>query len=148
MDKTPKGLPPGNGWAHFPHDADIGVRGWGQTLEEAFAEAALALTAVVCEPSIVLPLNDREIAGEAPAHDVLLVDWLNAVIFEMSTQEMLFSRFDVVLAGNSLHATAWGETIDRARHHPAVEPKGATYTELLVAKNESGQWVAQCVIDV
>jgi len=47
-----------------------------------------------------------------------------------------------------LRATAWGEPIDAARHHVAVEVKGATYTELAVKHRDDGQWVAQCVVDV
>ena len=27
-------------WEHFPHDADVGVRGWGTTAAEAFEQAA------------------------------------------------------------------------------------------------------------
>ena len=46
-----------------------------------------------------------------------------------------------------LHAQAWGELVDPARHHPAVEVKGATYTALRVAR-ENGEWVAQTVVDV
>ena len=33
------------GWEHFSHDADVGIRGWGSTLAEAFEQAALALVA-------------------------------------------------------------------------------------------------------
>ena len=35
------------GWAHFPHDADVGVQGWGATVAEAFERAVHALTAVI-----------------------------------------------------------------------------------------------------
>ena len=42
----------GVGWEHFAHGADIGVRGYGLSLEEAFEQAALALAAVgrACHP--------------------------------------------------------------------------------------------------
>jgi SHS2 domain-containing protein len=46
-----------------------------------------------------------------------------------------------------LKGTAWGEPVEVERHAPAVEPKGATFTELKVSK-EGGGWIAQCVIDV
>lgn len=36
-------------WEHFPHQADIGVRGMGATLAQAFEQAALALTAVIVD---------------------------------------------------------------------------------------------------
>jgi tRNA nucleotidyltransferase (CCA-adding enzyme) len=79
---------------------------------------------------------------------LLLVDWLNALILEMAARHMLFSRFEVSLDGHRLNATAWGEPIDLGRHQPAVEIKGATYTALKVGRMESGQWLAQCVVDV
>ncbi|HKJ23114.1 MAG TPA: archease, partial [Gammaproteobacteria bacterium] len=40
------------GWEHFPHDADVGIRGTGDTPEEAFAQAAVAMTAVVTDPEL------------------------------------------------------------------------------------------------
>jgi SHS2 domain-containing protein len=61
---------------------------------------------------------------------------------------MLFARFDVTIDGRALTATAWGEPLDRARHQPAVEIKGATYTALRVARRADGEWEAQCVVDV
>jgi tRNA nucleotidyltransferase (CCA-adding enzyme) len=88
------------------------------------------------------------IVCEAPDDELLLVDWLNALVYEMATRKMLFSRFSVRVNGHSLHATAWGEPVDVARHQPAVEVKGATYTELSVKQDEEGGWIAQCVVDV
>jgi SHS2 domain-containing protein len=60
---------------------------------------------------------------------------------------MLFSRFAVAFRGSRLTGQAWGEPVDAARHHPAVEVKGATYTQLRVAREGDG-WVAQTVVDV
>lgn len=135
-------------WEHFPHQADMGVRGVGPTLAAAFEQAALAMTAVVTDPASVAPAMAVDIDCEAPDNELLLVDWLNALIFEMAARHMLFSRFEVSLDGHRLHATAWGEAVDVEKHQPAVEIKGATYTELKVDKGESGEWLAQCVVDV
>jgi len=135
-------------WEHFSHQADIGVRGIGTSREEAFEQAALALTAVVTDPMIVRPEEEVEIACEAPDDELLLVEWLNALIYEMGTRHMLWSRFTVRLERCQLRATAWGEKIDVARHRPTVEVKGATYTNLSVRQDEPGAWLAQCVVDV
>jgi SHS2 domain-containing protein len=135
-------------WEHFPHQADIGVRGIGSTKEAAFESAAQALTAVITDLESVAPIQSVPIVCEAPDDELLLVDWLNALVYEMATRRMLFSRFDVCVNGHSLQATAWGEPIDVARHQPAVEVKGATYTELSVKRDEEGRWVARCVVDV
>jgi tRNA nucleotidyltransferase (CCA-adding enzyme) len=136
------------GWELFAHDADIGVRGFGATRQAAFEGAAMALTAVLTGPGRVRPRQAVEIACEAPDDELLLVDWLNALVYEMATRGMLFGRFKVRIEGHGLHGQAWGEPIDVARHSPATEVKGATYTELRVAKQEDGHWVAQCVVDV
>lgn len=135
-------------WEHFPHQADMGIRGVGPSLAAAFEQAALAMTAVVTDPARVAPGLAVEIDCEAPDNELLLVDWLNALILEMATRHMLFGRFEVEFDGLHLHATAWGETVEVDKHQPTVEIKGATYTELSVGRDESGQWVAQCIVDV
>jgi SHS2 domain-containing protein len=135
------------GWEHFPHGADIGVRGFGQTKAEAFEQAALAMSAVIADPARVAPRAAIAIECEAPDDELLLADWLNSVIYEMSTRNMLFCRFTVRLTGHRLAAQIWGEEVVPERHHPAVEIKGATYTALSVAPTDQG-WVAQTVVDV
>ena len=135
-------------WQTFPHEADIGVRGSGATLEEAFAGAALALTSAICDPTTVLPQQSLTIDCAAPDLELLLVDWLNALIYRMATRHLLFSRFELKIDGTRLHATAWGEPVDVARHQPAAEAKGVSYCELKVARQADGQWLAQAVVDV
>jgi len=135
-------------WEHFPHQADIGVRGIGATLEQAYEQAALALTAVITDPAEVAAKEKLQLTCMAPNAELLLTDWLNSLIFEMATRNMLFSRFEVHIEGNSLTAQVWGEALEVERHHPAVEVKGATYTELKVAQQTDGGWLAQCVVDV
>ena len=135
-------------WEHFPHEADVGVRGLGATPEEAFEQAALALTAAISNLAAVTPKEMIQLSCEAPDDELLFVDWLNALVYEMATRNMLFSRFEVQLEGKRLDAKVWGEALDVARHHPAVEVKGATYTALKVAQQPDGGWLAQCVVDV
>jgi len=134
-------------WEHYEHEADIGVRGLGTTKAEAFAQAALAMTAAITDPEAVRPLERVQVQCEAPDDELLLAEWLNALVYEIATRRMLFSRFEVTIEGARLSADAWGEPIDPARHHPAVEVKGATFTTLRVARHEDG-WLAQTVIDV
>ncbi|RMF96111.1 MAG: archease [Gammaproteobacteria bacterium] len=135
-------------WEHFEHGADVGVRGYGATLAEAFANAALALTAVLTEPERVAPRAAVPIECIAPDPELLLLDWLNAVIYEMATRRMLFARYDVAIDDGRLQAQAFGEPVDRQRHRPAVEVKGATLTGLSVRREPDGRWLAQCVVDV
>lgn len=134
-------------WEHFPHDADVGVRGFGASPAEAFEQAGLALTAIVTEAEVV-PRHKVEVACEAADIEALFVEWLNAIIYEMAVRGMLFGRFAVSIAGNRLTGTLWGEPVDIERHAPACEPKGATYTALSVKQDERGTWSAGCIVDV
>ncbi len=135
-------------WEHFPHEADIGVRGIGATKEQAFEQAAVALTAVITEPGKVAPEQEVEITCEADDDELLLADWLNSLLYEMATRKMLFSRFEVRIEGNHLNGTAWGEKIDISKHTPTTEVKAATYAELSVRQEQDGSWIAQCIVDV
>jgi len=135
-------------WELLPHGADVGVCGIGRSKAEAFEQAGLALTAVVTDPKTVAAENSVEISCAAPDDELLLVEWLNALIYEMATRQMLFSRFEVRIDDHQLLAKAWGEMIDVNRHETAVEVKGATCTELKVAQNANGEWRAQCIVDV
>jgi SHS2 domain-containing protein len=132
----------------FPHGADVGVRGRGATLADAFAGAAVALTAVVADPDDVRPTVAVDLRCRAPDAELLLYEWLNALVYEMATRRMLFSRYEVAIDGDELHARAFGEPVDVGRHRPAVEVKGATLTELRVCHEQDGGWLAQCVVDV
>jgi tRNA nucleotidyltransferase (CCA-adding enzyme) len=120
----------------------------GPTLNAAFEQAALALTSVVTDPAEVSPQTVVEIECEAPDDALLLTDWLNGIIYQMALRKMLFSRYSVAIDGRRLTGRAWGEPVDRVRHTPAVEPKGATFTSLDVRQAPDGTWTAQCVVDV
>ena len=135
-------------WEHFSHDADIGVRGIGATLASALEQLGLALTAVITDPERVRPERAVELRCAAPDPDLLAMDWLNALVYEMATRKMLFGRFEVVVADGELRATAWGEPVDVARHQPAAEVKGATFTGLTAARAADGTWVVEDVVDV
>ena len=142
--------PPASGvlrWEHFPHGSDVGVRGYGPTPAAAFEQAALALTTAVTSAKVE-PTFPVEVSCQAPDLELLFVEWLNRVIYEMAVRRMLFARFSVRIDGAQLNGTLWGEPLDVARHAPACEPKGATYAALEVAAGRKGVWSAACVVDV
>ena len=134
-------------WEHFPHAADVGVRGFGATPAEAFEHAAEALTAVVTHARVE-PRHPVEVNCASPDLELLFVEWLNAIIYEMAVHNMLFGRFVVQIDDTRLKGQLWGEPVDVERHAPACEPKGATYTALKVAADSNGTWSAACIVDV
>ena len=147
MSKPPNARD-GDHWEHFDHGADIGLRAQAQSRVALFELMAEALTAVVTPPARVRGEVEVEIRCEAPDDALLLVDWLNALVFEMSTRGLLFSEWRVALDDHRLDAKVRGQAVDRAVHAPAVEIKGATYTALEFGAKPDGGWAAQCVVDV
>lgn len=135
-------------WQHFHHVADIGIKGCGNTVEQAFTQAALAMTAVITEPQLVDNKVCFDVETESINLEYLFVDWLNILIYEMATRHMLFNKFNIQIHDTHLTAKVCGERVNNQKHQPAVEIKGATLTELKVIKDEDGIWCAQCVIDV
>ena len=99
------------------------------------------------DPGRVRSTDSVPLECRAENDELLLVEWLNALVYEMAVRSMLFGEFQVEIVDGVLHATAWGEPVDADRHEPAVEIKGATMTALHVVP-VAGGWRAQCVVDV
>ncbi len=135
-------------WEHFEHGADIGIRGIAPTLEQAFEQAAVAMTAVITDPLSVSANTAVEIYCEAPDIELLFVSWINELVYQMAVDGLLFSRYEVAIDDDHLSAVAYGEAVDQRKHQPAVEIKGGTFTELRVCQRNDGAWLAQCVVDV
>lgn len=131
----------------FEHEADIGIRGFGRSLEEAFENSAMALYSVMVNIDRVEPKEKRTVSASDPDRELLFVEWLNGLLSLSDIERMVFSKFEVKFSGTSLMGTAWGEALDRKRHETHVEVKGATY-HLLKVSEENGRFVSQCVVDV
>ena len=112
----------------------MGIRGFGRTKQEAFEQAALALTAIITDLKTIEVKEQIEFVCEAQIEDeLLLVEWLNALLYEMATRQMLFGRF---------------EWVGRGRIMNFIEVKAATYCDLKVKCDENQGWSAQCIVDV
>ncbi len=141
------------GYETFEHGADIGIRGIGRSLEEAFVNAAKALfSLMVVNLEEVRPERRVEVKAEGESLEELFLDWLNRLLAEAGMENLVFSEFDCRIHTHSqqafsLEGWARGEPIDPERHELGEEVKGATYTMLKVDK-EGDFWVAQCVVDV
>jgi len=131
----------------FDHESDIGIRGFGTTIEEAFENAALAMYAITVNVDLVKPLAHRVVTVSAADDEMLLVEWLNALLSLSDVERMVYSKFTVKINGTALTGKAWGEKLDETRHEPNVEVKGATYHMLKVCKI-GDLYEAQCVVDV
>ncbi|MDD5153123.1 MAG: archease [Desulfovibrionales bacterium] len=131
----------------FEHGADVGIRGKGRTLEEAFANGAKALFALMADLSTIEPRKEIQVECTAPDIETLFMVWLNQLIALADIEKMVLCEFSVTIKDKNLTATARGESISPRKHDLGVEVKGATFTMLRVFQ-EAGYFVAQCVVDV
>lgn len=137
---------------HFSHEADVGIRGKGRTIEQAFEEIAKAMFDVEVNIKKVKAKNKIQVKASAENNEELLIEWLNALLSQASLKEVVFSKFKVKIknikkAKNlKLVGEAWGEKL-KQEHKPKDEIKGATYSQLKVKKQKDG-WIAQCIVDV
>jgi SHS2 domain-containing protein len=141
-------------YRELEHTADVAVEIIAATREELFAEALGALTDIISERGKVEERLARDFALAGPRLDLLLVDWLDELVYAFEVEELLFRRADVRLteltgSGGTLHlaARAWGETLDRRRHPIKVLIKGVTYHGLEITETAAGLRV-QVVFDI
>ena len=132
------------------HEADIGIRGWGKTIEEAFVHGAQAMFSVMVDLDSVAPRKALTIKVDAEDIDSLFVEWLNELLAQRDISEMVFSHFSVDISekdGYTLSGTAKGEQLDLEKHDPRTEVKAATYYGLKSGKDQ-GYYYFQCVLDI
>ncbi len=135
-------------WETFDHGADIGIRGFGHSMEEAFENAALALFSIVVEDlSKVKPEKETKIYCSSFDLVGLFVAWINELLAQADIKEMVFCKFTALIEGVHLHGTATGQGWRDCMVERGIEVKGATFTEARV-EQKNGLWIAQCVVDV
>ena len=133
------------------HEADIGIRSTGDTLEEAFEDGAKAMFAVMVDLETVEIHQKIEIEVEANDIAALFIEWLNELLAQSDIEGIIFSTFEITTIKSLentylLKGSAFGESRDFKKHILRTEVKGATYSGLKVWENR--QFHAQCVLDV
>lgn len=123
-------------YEYIEHTADIGIKAYGESVAESFANAALGMFNVMTDVSKVEPVGEFDVRVESDNLENLLVDWLGELLFLHETQDVLLSEFDVKIDGLSLDAKVRGETIDREKHELKDDVKAITYHMLEVNQEE------------
>ncbi len=132
----------------FEHTADIGLVARGGTPEELFANAAMGLVDLMVDPAGLREETRLECSVSAPDHEVLLVAWLNELLYLLDTRGFLPRRCRIMsMTETGLTAELLGERIDRARHAVRRMVKAATYHGLRVAQANGG-WEARILLDL
>lgn len=140
-----------NNFKYIDHTADAKFIAYGQTIEEAFENAALAMMNVMIKTDTISDNIIHEVILQSPNLDDLLFDWLSEFLFLMDAENLIFGKFKVINIQQksenfNLIANIYGECIDHSKHFFDTEVKAATYNEMLIHKVENG-WILQVTVD-
>ena len=127
------------------HTADVGIRAYGRTLDELFANAAAGMFSLITDLDAVKPVGEYEVTVAAKDLQSLLFDFLSDLLVLHETQKVLLSEFDAKVAGLAVDARARGERIDAKRHPLHLMVKAVTYHAMQV---DPAKGVAQVIFDI
>ncbi len=131
--------------------SDLSFVARGSRAEDAFAAAARALlAATVEEPESVERRERRSLSLEEPDLELLLLRFLNELIYLRDAEELLLHPVRVAVERDGtarLRAELAGERIEGGRHVLAAEVKAATAHGLRVTASPEG-WIATATLDV
>ena len=145
MDKTGK-------FEFLEHTADVYIAAHGKTMEEAFENAALALFEVMTDTDKVSPDVEDHVVVEAEDEYALLYSWLEALLVNFETKNMLYSRFAIADIeetdeGFKIKAAAWGEKFSAEKHMQKVGVKAVTYHRMEILK-EFNKVTLEFILDI
>lgn len=124
------------------HTADVGIRAWGDSIEEAFENVALGMFSIIGDVDKVDVVGEAEVRVENEDIEGLLVDWLSELLYLFDTERIFLGKFKVSIEklGEKymLKGRVYGEKYDPKKHGMGVEIKAVTYHMLSVdtEKNE------------
>lgn len=142
------------GFEFLPHTADIMIKSWGGSLEEAFSEAAKALFEIITDTKRVTPSTKIEI--EICGYDLenLLYKWLEELLYHHDAHNMVFSEFYIEYINETdnekqycLHGKALGEKFDRDKHESRTVVKAITYHQMKIWR-ENNLYYLTVVVDI
>lgn len=147
MQENPREMP----FEFFDVTADIGYRAYGDTLNQAFENAGLALFEVITDTSVLKPSIKKTISLKSEDKKALLFDWLNELIFLHDAEYLVFSCFQVDISGDEsngyqLDAVVWGEEFEQSQHESRDEVKAVTYHLMEIEKDDG--YRIQVIVDV
>ncbi|MDW8034085.1 MAG: archease [Nitrososphaerota archaeon] len=121
------------------HTSDIYVQAYGKDLDEAFENAALGLTGIITDVSLVRPEKVVEETVEAEDIQMLLYKWLEAILVRLDAEQMVFSEFDVKIerVGDTyiLKAVMKGERFKPGYHTSGTHVKAVTLHDMEIEES-------------
>ena len=138
-------------YEYLEHTGDIGIRAYGDTLEELFINAAQGLLEAIADLSTVDTTTQTEIEVSAESLEELMVAWLDELNFRHEVEEIFFRTVEIRQISEApcrLAAVAYGEPVDFTKHLVYTEIKSITYHQLIVEQTLENRWMAQVIFDL
>ena len=126
---------------------DVGLRIWGENLEELFTNAAEGASGLITDLSGIKETEEKEVVLGNERNEDLLVKWLNELIFLFDAHGFIGKRFDVSLKNDTLRANISGGIYDPSINESRLLVKAATYHGLSLKKDNS-HWEAVVIFDI
>lgn len=132
----------------FEHTADVGVKAYGKTLEEAFENSALAVFEIMTDTNKIKPIESREVEIEGIDLENLLYRWIESLLVFYDSELLVFNKFKVTIDLENMRLTgiAWGERF-REDFERRTLVKAMTYNLMSINKTEEG-YVITFVVDI
>jgi len=134
------------------HTADVYVRAHGNTMEEAYENAALSMFETITDTDKIAQTNEE--TGEVEAEDqyALLYNWLEALLVKFETENMLYSKFQIAdwketAESFKFKAKIWGEKFNPEKHPQKVAVKAVTYHRMVIIR-EVDKVILEFILDI
>ena len=135
-------------YKQIEHTGDVGIKVFGDSKKELFANAACGMFDVILDTTNVQQTLAEEIDVAGDNIEELLVNWLSELNYLFITEQKVFRKFDIHrLSDTELVAVAMGEKYDPRRHPMNAEIKAVTYHEIYI-KQVKNKWEAQIIFDI
>ncbi|EHH49726.1 hypothetical protein EGM_00436 [Macaca fascicularis] len=117
-----------------------GLHAWGDTLEEAFEQCAMAMFGYMTDTGTVEPLQTVEVETQGDDLQSLLFHFLDEWLYKFSADEFFIPREVKVLSIDQrnfkLRSIGWGEEFSLSKHPQGTEVKAITYSAMQVYDEE------------
>ncbi len=135
-------------YEQFPHTSDIGVHVYGKDLRDLFENAAFAMFDVIADLENISGDMEETIELEAQDQDLLLVAWLDELLYKFFTKGLIFYKFQVeLLTECELKAKAFARPVAVNRNRLKTEIKAVTYSGLKIRKSDA-DYEVEIIFDV
>ena len=127
------------------HTADIKFQAFGNTLEEAFENSALAMTKAMTDDNIKDKVT-KKIKAEGHDNESLLYNFLEELLVLVDSENFIVAEVkNIKIKDNKINAEITGDNTEKYDIKNHI--KSVTYNEMFV-KSEKGKWLIQVVVDV